>query len=138
MGDTVLYRLFREGGAAVTADAAASLVLEFDCEVSAAVNDIVHQDAISDTKVIVNVNNTETKPSIGVIVEKITTTRCKVLILGIQGGYSGLSIGDKIFLDTDGTPTSSKPGTGYIQTLGIAVSASQIYFTPNATRVLQV
>lgn len=132
----ILYRLVPNPSAEVAA--ASSLVLEFDCEATAAVNDIVHQDSINDTKVIVNTNNTEVKPSIGVIIEKVTSTRCKVLILGIQAGYTGLSIGSKIFLDTNGTPTSTKPSTGYVQTLGIAVSATQIYFTPNATRVLQV
>lgn len=127
-----------EGTVVNEAEAAASLVLTFDCEASASVGDIVYQDALNDTKVLVNTTNTESKPSIGVIIEKLTTTTCKVLVLGINAGYSGLSIGSKVFLDTDGTTTSTKPSTGYVQTLGIAVSATQIYFSPNATRVLQV
>lgn len=117
---------------------ASRIVLTFDCEATAAIGDIVYQDALNDTKALVNTDNTETQPSIGVIIGKPTTTTCQVLVLGIENGFSGLSIGNKIFLDTDGTPTSTKPATGYIQTLGIAVSATQIYFSPNATRVLQV
>ncbi len=118
--------------------AASRVELQFDCDATAQINDIVYQDATNPTKVITNVNNTELNISIGVIIGKPTTTTCVVLILGINDGYTGLSIGSKIFLDIDGTITETKPSSGYVQILGIAVSTTQIFFFSNAQRVLQV
>lgn len=125
-------------GTQTSVEQATRIVLTFDCEVSAAVDDLVYQDAITETKVLVNTDNTQQKPTIGVILTKPTSTTCEVLVLGIRTGFTGLSIGQKVFLDTDGTATSSAPSTGYLQTLGVAVSSTTIFFTPNATRVLQV
>jgi hypothetical protein len=116
---------------------ATRVVIAFDCDASLAVGDIVYQDAITDTFVNKSVNNTEVQPSIGVVITKLTTVRAEVLILGLQAGFAGLSIGAKAFLGTTGGVTSTKPATGYVQTLGVAVSSTQIFFQPNAQRVLQ-
>ena len=112
--------------------------LKFDCEASTQVNDIVYQDSLNANKVLSNINNTRVNASIGVVVRKPTTTTCVVLVLGINDGYTGLSIGSKIFLATDGTTTTTKPTSGYLQTLGTAVSTTQVFFLPNNQRVLQV
>ena len=117
---------------------ASRVVLTFDCLASVSVKDVVYQDSVTDTFVNESVNNTETQPSIGTVISKPTTTTCNVLILGLEDGYSGLTIGAKVFLGASGGTASSFPASGYIQTLGIAVSATQIYFQPNTTRVLQV
>lgn len=120
------------------AESATRIVLTFDCEITAAVGDVVYQKDGDDTFVLVNVNNTQVKASIGVIIEKgVGGITCDVLVLGIEDGFSGLSIGDKVWLSGSGTPTSTKPGTGYLQNLGTAVSATQIYFQPNTQRVNQ-
>ena len=119
-------------------DGTASRVeLVFDCDISTVVGDIVYQDTVVQTKVITNTNNTQVQPSLGVVIRKLSDTRCVVLTLGIKDGYSGLQIGSKAFLGTDGTITTTKPATGYVQTLGTTVSPTQIFFLPNTTRVLQ-
>ena len=111
--------------------------LEFECEPTSAVGDIVYQDSIVQTKVLTNTNNTEVSTSLGVIVRKLNPTQCIVLTLGVYEDYVGLPIGVKVFLGTDGSITTSKPSTGYVQTLGSTVSPTQIFFLPNTTRVLQ-
>lgn len=112
--------------------------LEFDCEGTTVVDDIVYIDPTTDTKVLTNTNNTTAQASIGVVIRKITATRCVVLTLGIHGGYTGLTIGSKAFLGADGSVTQTKPPAGYVQTLGTSVSTTEIFFLPNTTRVLQV
>ena len=111
--------------------------LIFDCEVSTVVGDIVYQDTVVQTKVITNTDNTHVQPSLGVVIRKLSSTSCVVLTLGIHEGYTGLPIGSKVFLATDGTTTTTKPATGYVQTLGTTVSPTQIFYLPNTTRVLQ-
>lgn len=113
------------------------VVLTFDCDVSLAVGDIVRQDDTLDDKVVTCTDNTNVKPAIGVAINKPTTTSVEVLTLGVDDGYSGLTIGGKVFLATDGTYTQTKPATGYLQTLGLAAASDRIFFLPNATRVLQ-
>lgn len=139
MGQSHKFNVFTNNFDLITdeVETATRIVLTFDCEVTAAVGDIVYQDAGTPTKVIVNSDNTEVQPSVGTIITKLTTTTCEVLVLGIDSGYTGLSIGAKVFLSGSGTTTSTKPATGYVQTLGVAVSTTDIFFQPNATRVLQ-
>ena len=122
---------------APTTGVASRVELVFDCEASTVIGDIVYQDDIVNTKVITNINNTQVKPSLGVVIRKLTSTRCVVLTLEIENGYTGLPIGSKVFLGTDGTITTTKPPTGYVQNLGTTVSDTQIFFLPNTTRTLQ-
>lgn len=117
---------------------ASRVVLLFDCEATAAIGDLVYQDSVVQNKVIVCTDNTTLEPAIGVIIEKPTSTTCNVLVLGLYDGYAGLTIGDKVFLDTDGTVTTgTKPTSGYVQNLGQVVAPDTIFFLPNTTRVLQ-
>ena len=53
-------------------------------------------------------------------------------------GYTGLTLGSKVFLGTNGSITTTKPATDYVQTLGTVVSSTQIFFVLNTQRVLQV
>lgn len=114
------------------------LQIEFDCEISTQVNDLVYQDVLTENKVLSNVDNTQSQPSIGVVVRKPSPTKCVVLIIGIAEGYTGLTLGSKVFLGTDGSITTTKPATDYVQTLGTVVSSTQIFFVLNTQRVLQV
>lgn len=134
-GNNALFK--RMTAPPVEAIASTRVVLEFDCAASASINDVVFQNNTTEGLVEVNTNNTEVNPSIGVIISKTTTSRCKVLVLGVLAGYAGLNIGQKIWLSADGTVTSIKPTSGYLQTLGVAVASDSILYTPNAARVLQ-
>lgn len=105
------------------------------CESTAQVLDLVFEDNTITNKVISAINNTEVKPIVGIIIEKITSTSCKVLLLGTISGFSGLSKGKKVFLGTDGSVTSNVATTGYLQCLGTAKEIDTIIFNPNFTRV---
>lgn len=120
------------------ASKASRVVLEFTCAASVAINDLVYQDSVNQSTAVECTDNTTVQPTIGVVIDKPTTTSCEVLVLGIQEGYTGLSIGSKIYLDTDGTVTTTKPSSGYMQVLGTAVATDTIFFLPNSQRVLQV
>ena len=114
------------------------MVLEFNCAASVAVNDLVFQDSTNSLTAVECVDNTTTEPTIGVVIKKPTATTCEVLVLGIQEGYSSLSIGAKVYLGTDGAVTTVKPSTGYMQILGTVVASDTIFFLPNSQRVLQI
>lgn len=46
---------------------------------------------------------------------------------GLLGGFSGLQIGEPIFLASNGTITQTPSTTGILQQLGVATSDTQIY-----------
>lgn len=119
------------------ADQASRVVLPFNIDPGASIGDIVYQDPLTANAVIVNTDNTQVKPSIGIVIAKPTPTTADVLVLGIYTGFTGLTIGDRIWLGTDGAATTTPPGEGYQQALGIAVAADTVFLMPNNTRVLK-
>ena len=127
-------------GIALSPDAQTSraIILPFDCDAGAAVGDWVYPDPANDLKVLVNSNNTVIEETIGVIYEKPTTTTANVLIMGIATGYSGLTLGGKIFLSTSGVATQVPPTSGYVQVLGVAVSDTDVLIKPSTERVKRI
>jgi hypothetical protein len=119
------------------AQTARAVVIPFSCEASASTGSLVYQDPLNDNKVLENTNNTIVNQTIGVLIEKPSATSCNVLVLGIAQGFSGLTVGDRIFLSTTGTITQTPPTNGYLHNLGVAVSSSEILFIPNNIRVLR-
>lgn len=119
------------------AEQAAKIVQEFNCDVSVQVGDIVHQDINDATIVITSVTNTNQQVSIGVVISKPSATTCRVLILGIQDGFSGLTIGTRVYLGISGGITETAPNVGYQQVLGTAVATDTVFFVPNNTRVFK-
>lgn len=120
------------------ADTAQRVVIQFACTASTAVNDVVFQSSGADQSVEPFVNNTVSNQALGICIEKINATTCKVLLLGIATGFSGLTRGARIFLSTTGTLSPTKPPTGYLQNLGIATSSTEAMFIPNNIKVLQI
>lgn len=123
---------------ATNAQTAERVVLTLSCDASTVVGDTVYQSSAADSTVIPATNNTVVNQVIGVCIEKINATTAKILVLGIVTGLSGLTRGDRIFLSTTGTLTNTKPGTGYLHNLGVALSSTEALFIPNNIRVLQV
>lgn len=83
--------------------------------------------------------DTDTKPAIGIIESKSTSTRCVVRILGIlKGVYTGLVPGATYLVDTDSqlTQTLADPPSGvrYVQIMGTAVSTDEFLVMPNHQR----
>jgi hypothetical protein len=119
------------------ADTAQRVVIQFSCDASTAVGNPVYQSSIDDQTVIPVTTNSSVSQVIGVCIEKINATTARILILGIASGYTGLTKGGRIFLSTTGTLSNTRPLTGYIHNLGVAISATEILFVPNNIRVLQ-
>ena len=83
-------------------------------------------------------------PAVGVIIEKLDATTCRVKRFGELTGFSGLLPGKMLFLREDGTlgqapvPT---PGLGeyvFIQRMGTAYGEEDIYLDPNFHLVKRV
>lgn len=107
---------------------------EFDVDAGSVVGDIVKESLTIDNKAEVATNNTSTNRAIGVIIEKVTLTTAIVKTLGQVDGYSGLTKGLEVFLSPTGTFTSTPPTTGYVQIMGFAISATQVYLEPGNFR----
>jgi len=64
----------------------------------------------------------------GVAYSKPTTITVEVIFVGIVGSYSGLAVGDPVFVKADGTTTQTVPtGAGIVQQIGFAVSTTEIF-----------
>ena len=122
---------------AINANNASRLLVSYTCEASTSEGDWVYLDSTIDNRVITATGNTQTSPVIGVIFDKQTDNNCRVLVLGASTSQSGLVKGKKVFLDTDGTATTTKPSTGYAQVLGVASSATEMLVNTQINRILQ-
>lgn len=83
--------------------------------------------------------DTDTKPAVGIIQSKSTSTRCVVRVLGIlKGVYSGLLPGETYLVDVDSqlTRTLGDPATGfrYVQIMGTAMADDEFMVLPNHQR----
>lgn len=116
------------------AETARKIILSFQCESTAAVGSLVYIDPTTANKVLVNTDNTLVNQTIGVIDSKPQATICEVMVLGIKPGYSSLTVGGRIFLSASGGVTQTKPTTGYLHNLGVAVSSTEVLFLPNNMR----
>lgn len=105
------------------------------CLASANVGDLVMESETLVNRVDVVVDNSDIRPVFGIIIEKTSDTECVVLMVGVVGGFSGLTKSRKIFLSTTGSITSTPPTTDYMQSLGVAKEDSVIDFFPNVQRV---
>ena len=126
--------------AAKTAETAAKssrVVVEYDCDASLAIHKPVHLDSGTSNKVLESTLNTNPDLSIGIVISKPTPTTCEVLILGIEEGFSGLSIGSRQYLGETGGLTEVAPTAGYQQVMGTAVNVDTIFFVPNNMRVFK-
>lgn len=119
---------------AQNATTATRVALNFQCDVSATVGDLVKQSSTVSEKVDVLSTNTDIGPCIGVILEKPQPQIAKVLLLGVKEGFAGLTVGAKVFLSTTGSVTTTKPTTGYLHILGVALASDAVLFIPNNIR----
>lgn len=119
---------------AVNAKQAEKIVINFACDASSQVGDIVCADTVLDNKVITLLNNTSLNHAIGVIKGKQQATVAEVLILGTLDGFSGLTKGYKVWVGPSGTPTTTKPTSGYLHQIGTAISSTEILFVSNQIR----
>lgn len=119
-------------------DKAKKVIEVYSCDSGANVGDVVHESLTTDNYVEVSTNNTDIAPSVGVIISKPTATTAEVLHMGKVSGFSGLTKGKKVFLSTLGTISSVVATTGYLQCMGYALSASEVYIKPSMERVKRI
>ena len=106
-----------------------------DCVVGANVGDLVMESLTVANTVDITTNNVDTRPVVGVIVEKPTTTTALIANSGTILGLAGLNKGKTVFLGVSGDITSIPPTTGYIQYLGVANEVDEVNFQPSIIRV---
>lgn len=105
------------------------------CIVSDAVGDLVAYHPTVDNGIIKLTTNTSVRRCIGVILSKVSDTEARVLLMGKVDSLSGLSPGARVYLSPTGNITSTLPTSGYLQTLGEAISTTEINFVPSTERV---
>jgi hypothetical protein len=107
---------------------------ESDCAIS---------DSVGDPVVVVGANlvnrvtsNTYTDLVVGIIKEKLTPTRCIVIVAGIlEGIASGLTASKAVFVSATGTLTTTPPA-GHQQILGTAISSTDIIVNAMPPKIL--
>lgn len=118
---------------------AVSVTVTYDCDVGAAVEDIVVLSQTTDNKVESLTSNIYTGLAIGQIVEKPTTTTAKVQVIGILAVTgASFSKGNPVFIDATGNLTTTVPTTGSIQVMGTAISATDYMLLPMSEKTTLV
>jgi len=120
-------------------DTATKIADIFTCDVSVAVGDLVRASTTTDETVETVTTNVYSDIVIGMVISKPTATSCEVLFSGKveDNGLSGLTFGKVIWVGTSGEVTTTKPATGHIQKLGVAIKSNKIFLLPSTEKVIQ-
>jgi hypothetical protein len=103
------------------------------------VGDPVVVDANIDDKVESLSNNIYDDLVIGIIQEKLTDTRCIVVVMGLMNGIAtGLTRRKAVFISTTGGLTTTPPATGHQQIIGQAVNSTDIVVNVNNQKVIKL
>jgi len=105
------------------------------CDSGLAVGDLVMESESISNGVDKVTSNSDKRSVIGYCIGKPTTTTAEILLAGEIDGLSGLIKGEKVYLGTDGTFTTTKPTKGYVHILGQAIEVSKIDFDPGNTKI---
>lgn len=116
-----------------------STFLSADCLATTAVKDVVYLSSSATRYVLTNSDNKQSMHSIGVVVDKPTTTTATVQTFGpCSLTFSELTVVDKpVFLSATGGLTTSKPSGGYLQTIGFHHYLNMLFIKPSMFRVRQ-
>lgn len=109
---------------------AISELVQADCPATHDVKDVVRisADEVGGIYQVekVDIDDPLTHPLLGVIVQKLTSTRCVVQIGGeIKGLYTGLTAGEQLFVDASSRLTHSvpsRPATGVRSVYPMAIA----------------
>lgn len=108
----------------------------FDCDAIAIVGDVVFTSSFTANKVLINLDNREENPSIGIIVNKPTVTTATVQLFGdCSLTFSGLIRGKNVFLSDTGVLTQIPPTNGYLQSIGTCIDQDRVYIDIDFRRV---
>ena len=108
----------------------------YNCAPTVAVNDVVYGTNFN--SVATNTNNTIDIPSLGVVIEKVSSILARVLSYGpCEIILPGLLANKKVFLDTDGTLTNTRPTTGWLQFMGYSYENDTAFIFADFNRIRQ-
>lgn len=108
---------------------------EADCLSGDALGDIVYRSSATAVEKC-DISNASKMPAIGIIVEKPSSTRCKVRTLGTANVYTALNIGKAFFVGSDARPSLTRPTPGigqlaYLQGIGKSSNATTVIVSPD-------
>jgi len=111
------------------------ILLEYDCDASTVVNSLaIASDTDSNTIEPVT-SNVYNGLVIGIVESKTSITSCNVRIMGLfVYSPAGLSIGKPVFISASGEPTTTRPVTGSIQVIGMALTSTIIHLIPSGNK----
>ncbi len=110
-----------------------------DCPASIAVDDLVYVTGPSVLGVVqvdlVDITITATMPAIGIVVEKLASTSCRVLTQGEVTPAIVLVPGKRYFAGSSGglvvnRPIPSAGGIAFVQPVGYAIDTTRLLFDP--------
>lgn len=108
----------------------------FSCDISTEIGDVVYIDSIETNTIVVNTDNRNYFPSVGVVVKKLTNTSAKVQIFGECAlPFTNLQKSKNVFLGIDGKPTNIIPDNGFIQKIGFCLEDSKFFISVDYWRV---
>lgn len=118
-----------------------------DCPASAAVKNVVYVSADEVAGVyqvgLIDINSTTTYPLLGVIIKKLTTTRCVVQVGGeLAGVYSGLNPGRQLFVNTSSelshsVPTHPPSGVRLVYPAALALSSDVVLLRAGTPTIIR-
>lgn len=122
--------LYMYSGSGILSDGEVTVYRDLSCLVGVAVGDLVYpSDTVADD-VLECIDNVTTIPAIGIVTQKLTTTSCRVLTYGkYETAIGGLIKSKKVFLGTNGKPTTTVPTAGYIQPIGYCETDGSFFCT---------
>jgi len=105
-----------------------------DCEESLELGDPVYVSSVDYVEKPTNHKNS--KPVVGIAVQKINSTRVKVQTFGnCDIDIDGLSVSTQVFLGTDGSVSNTITTDGYTHTLGHCYYTDKLFINISPIRV---
>ena len=108
------------------------------CATSVSTGDLVMESSTLVDTVDTVTDNTDLRPVFAIVISKESATECTILLLGEVAGFTGLTKGRKVFLDTSGSITATPVTTGYLQCLGVAKEFGIVDFRPQMDRIKRI
>lgn len=110
----------------------ASLTRVMNCASTLASGDLVYQSLTIDNHAVKATDNNTTKPVVGLVVGKPTSTTALVLFMGVTSYTVNRG---KIYVSETGTVTNAAPTTGHLHPIGESFGDGKIFFKPDNFRI---